>query len=119
MVTPILWSIDETARQLGGISGRTVRRMLERGELSAVRIGRCVKINAASVQAYVDGKTDSYNDQARRDVQGGGTCQKVNDKTEFTSGRTRPIGGSVSQTQAASELAAVLKLPIGKKQKHY
>ena len=35
----LLWNLDETARQLGGVSTRTVRRLLQRGELPTVRIG--------------------------------------------------------------------------------
>ena len=33
MNDPLLWNLDEAARQLGDVSTRTVRRMLERGEL--------------------------------------------------------------------------------------
>ena len=41
MSEQILWSLDETAHQLR-LSVRSVRRIIERGELAAVRIGRCL-----------------------------------------------------------------------------
>ena len=31
----LLWNLDEAARQLGGVSPRTVRRLIERGDLAA------------------------------------------------------------------------------------
>lgn len=43
-----LLTIVETARRLA-VSTATVRRLLARGELRAVRIGRCVRITADSV----------------------------------------------------------------------
>ena len=33
MTDTLLWDLEEAARQLGGLSPRTVRRMIERGEL--------------------------------------------------------------------------------------
>lgn len=33
----LLWDLTETARQLGGVSVRTVRRLIERGELKAMQ----------------------------------------------------------------------------------
>lgn len=43
-----LLTIVETARRLV-VSTATVRRLLAKGELRAVRIGRCVRITADSV----------------------------------------------------------------------
>lgn len=39
----LLWNLEETAKQLGNISPRTVQRLIQRGELTVVRVGRCVR----------------------------------------------------------------------------
>ncbi len=36
------------------VSGQTVARMIERGELPAVKIGRRVKVPSAAVSAYLE-----------------------------------------------------------------
>lgn len=41
-----LWSIDEAARQLGGISPSTVRRLIKSGELPSVKIGARVLLTS-------------------------------------------------------------------------
>jgi excisionase family DNA binding protein len=62
---PLLWSIEETARQMGGVSTRTVRRMIDRRELPTVRVGRRVCIPSADVQRYVTQHTATpHNDNA-------------------------------------------------------
>lgn len=40
MSDALLWDLAEAARQLGGVSPRTVRRLIASGALPAVRIGR-------------------------------------------------------------------------------
>lgn len=55
----LLWNLDEAARQLGGVSQRTVRRLIERGELPTVRIGRCVRIPADAARQWVQNKLDA------------------------------------------------------------
>jgi excisionase family DNA binding protein len=50
----MLWSIKETARRLGNVSTRTVRRLLERGELPTMRIGRLIRIPPEGVRAWLD-----------------------------------------------------------------
>ena len=50
----LLWNLEEAARQLGGVSPRTVRRLLERGELPTVRIGTRLLIPAESVRDWID-----------------------------------------------------------------
>ena len=49
MTDTLLWNLDEAARQLGGLSIRTVRRLIERGELPVVRIGRAVRVPADAI----------------------------------------------------------------------
>ena len=50
MTDTLLWSLEEAARQLGGVSTRTVRRLLEAGEIEPRRVGRRLLVCAASVR---------------------------------------------------------------------
>jgi excisionase family DNA binding protein len=50
MTTVLLWTVDEAARQLGGVSARTVRRMLATGELPKVKVRGAVRIPAQAVR---------------------------------------------------------------------
>lgn len=51
----LLWSLEETAHQLGDVSKSTVRRLIHQGELSSCRVGlRLLRIPADSVRAYVE-----------------------------------------------------------------
>ena len=50
----LLWDLHETARQLGGISIRTLRRMLDAGELPYVSVRRSIKVPVSAVQKWVD-----------------------------------------------------------------
>lgn len=49
-----LITIKDTATILG-LHERTVRRMIERNELKAYKIGRCVRLKESEIQDYVDG----------------------------------------------------------------
>jgi excisionase family DNA binding protein len=124
MTTPLLWSLEETARQLGGVSTRTVRRLLERGDLPAVRIGRRVTVPAEAVRHFITQSIPAghmeppaaaaHNLQcAGPDVRKGvGTCRKESAiTTVFTGAAIRRSGGPATPTQAARELAAVLEQP--------
>lgn len=53
MTETLLWDLAETARQLGGVSERSVRRLIDRGELPKVRVGRRLLLPSAAVRAYV------------------------------------------------------------------
>lgn len=48
-----LITIREAADALG-ISERTVRRMIDRNELRAYKIGRCVRLREGDVQDYIE-----------------------------------------------------------------
>ena len=48
-----LWSVKETADALG-VSTRTIWRLIAQSELEVARIGRCVRIVAASADALVE-----------------------------------------------------------------
>ena len=99
----LLWSLDETARQLGGVSIRTVRRMVERGEIISVRVGRLVKIQVESVLAYVASKAvPAHNSSCV-----GSLAWKGNDPCH-TDAKAHLIGGQSLPTQAARELDVLL-----------
>ncbi|WP_390165228.1 helix-turn-helix domain-containing protein [Thiorhodovibrio frisius] len=51
---PLLWDLEETANQLGGVSARLVKRLLDRGDLRAQRVGRRLLVNVQSVLEYID-----------------------------------------------------------------
>ncbi len=111
MSEALLWNLDEAARQLGDISTRTVRRMLERGDLPVVRIGRSVRVPAEAVRNWVDmNMTIPHNAIcAGPDVQGGSTCH--------ISARILPFGGSATPTRVGEELDALLERRTERKQK--
>ena len=112
----LLWNLDEAARQLGGISPRTVRRLLARGELPAVRIGTRLLIPAESVQDWINRQTVTYAEPCvGRPARGTGTCPDEKTKTASTNAGIPRSGGPVTPTRAARELAAVLKLPTERK----
>lgn len=112
----LLWNLEEAARQLGGVSARTVRRLLERGELPTVRIGTRLLIPAESVRDWINRQTVTYAEQGvGRLARGSGSCPNEKTKTASTSAGTPRTGGPATPTQAARELAAVLKLPTERK----
>jgi excisionase family DNA binding protein len=111
---PLLWDLSETARQLGGISTRTVRRMLDRGELTAHRLGRRLMIRADSVRGYLDLCTPSLHNSGHAGKAvlplEDSTCRKsVNAiKTGSSPARIRRTGGRATRMEAANRLADLL-----------
>ena len=104
----LLWTIDETASQLS-VHPRTVARLIEKGKLPVVRIGRAVRIEKKSVCQFID-QERRYNERcAGSAVQGESTCP-ISAKTVCSGGRRSP-------TQTARELDALLEPPTTKKQK--
>jgi excisionase family DNA binding protein len=49
----LLLTLPEAAKALS-VGTRTVRRLMERGELPKVKVGRCVRVPAEAVKAWVD-----------------------------------------------------------------
>jgi excisionase family DNA binding protein len=54
---PFLMTIAEAATALR-VSTKTVRRMLDRGELRRVNVGRLIRIRAAEIGRYIEGRSD-------------------------------------------------------------
>ncbi len=50
----LLWDLAETARQLGGVSTRTVRRLVQQQKIAGARVRSCVMVRPESVRAYLD-----------------------------------------------------------------
>ncbi len=100
MNEPLLWDLEETARQLN-VCMRTVRRLIMRGDFPAVRVGRCVRVPVDAVRAYVE-----RNMQPAHNTR----CAEpgVREKEVYachTDAMTVPSIGSVTQARAVRELA--------------
>ena len=54
MTDTLLWSLEAAAKQLGGISTRAVRRLLEAGDIEPCHVGGRLLVSVASVRSYVD-----------------------------------------------------------------
>lgn len=64
MTEKLLVTIEEAAEVLS-LSVRTVRYMIERGELVPVRVGRAVRLATSTLRAYVEMRTaDAANASA-------------------------------------------------------
>ena len=114
---PLLWDLKEAARQLGGISTRTVRRLIDEREITPQKIGRRLMVNRASVIAYLDrGATAAHTDRPTP-ATGANPWQPGATKTGSIAAKTHPTGGHRSPPQMAGELARVLKLPTAKRPK--
>ena len=123
MADALLWSLEETARQLGDVSTRTVRRMIDRREIFTKKVGRRRMVIAASVRAWLDeDMTTAHTVQSvGRDVQGVKACQKHagESRTASTVDRIRRTTGPASSIRAAKELADLLAPKATKKRKQF
>src|SRR5271169_5662153 len=99
----LLWTLSETALQLGGVSIRHVRRMLERREISYVRVGRLVKVVPESVHEYVASRMVPAHNHARV-----GPLALKGDDQCYTNAKTHRTGGQATPTQPAKELDVLL-----------
>jgi len=107
----LLWSLDEVGRQLGGISTRTVRRLIARGALPVVHVGRCIRVPVSGVHEFIERTTTPAHNLSRAEpgMREEFTCHTV--------AKTVPFGGRPTLTQAAKELGGLLKQPTVRKQK--
>ena len=111
----LLWNLEEVARQLGSISPRTVRRLIEKGELPSVRAGSRLLIPSSAVTQWIECQTVTYAKNGVGRIAGdNGRCPSEKTKTACTSAAIPRTGGPATPTQAARELAAVLKLPTAR-----
>ncbi|MCP3882547.1 MAG: helix-turn-helix domain-containing protein, partial [Sulfitobacter sp.] len=111
---PLLWSLDEVGRQLGGISVRSVRRLLDRGALPKTSVGGRIMVPSAAVREYVEAQTvPAHNGScvgqgALAPTRGNSAC--LNKPKGSLKNRTASTGTPTSPTQAADALNALLGL---------
>ena len=55
----LLWTINETAKYLA-VHVKTVARLIDKGELPSLRIGRCIRVPKRAVLDWVEAQT-RYN----------------------------------------------------------
>ncbi|MGH8651450.1 MAG: helix-turn-helix domain-containing protein [Gammaproteobacteria bacterium] len=95
----LLLTLPEAARTLS-VATRTVRRLIERGELPKVKVGRCVRVPVEAVQAWVDKQMRYVHNELRA---GSGVRGKENDACH-TDVKIVPFGGCHTPTKMAREL---------------
>ena len=91
---------------------RTMRRLIEAGEIPVVTVRRTVRIRAADLRTYVDAHVHKKHNSrcAGPDVRkGGSTCH--------TDAKTVPFGGRRTSTQADKELDDLLEQRNERKRK--
>lgn len=108
----LLWTLNETAQQLGGVSIRTVRRMVDRGEISPVRVGRLLRILPESVHAFVAAQTEQAHNLPRV-----GSVAWKGIEPCYTNAKAHRSGGLATPTQQARELDDLLAQLTSRKQK--
>ena len=116
MTESLLLTFTAAGQVLGGVSKRTVQRMVSDGELQRARVRGRVFVTRASVMAYVQRQAPPpHNRGAGTGAPGPMEVQTCRDDEGTTStgsikGRARPTGGRATQTDAAAMLAARLGL---------
>ena len=103
MPDALLWNLDEAARQLGGISTKTVRRLAQQGAFPLVKLGRRAMIPVLAATAWVN------NNQHARPAQENMECHSTNAATS---------GGSASRRQTATSYGKLLQLPTAEQRKN-
>ena len=112
MDAPLLWSLQEVAQQLGNVSVRTVRRLIERGELPFVSIGRLLRVRVSDVHDWIALNSVIAHNQNCVEPEawkGNIPCH--------TSAKIHRISGRALPMHAAKELGVLLALPTVKKRK--
>ncbi|MGI0015429.1 MAG: helix-turn-helix domain-containing protein [Nitrososphaera sp.] len=100
----LLWSVEEAAHQLGEISIRTIQRLIDRGELPLVKVGRRVMIPVSAIREWIDQQAQSAHNQ-----QGAGPGVRSKEKSAcHTDAKIVPFGGYRTPTQMGKELDALL-----------
>ena len=80
----LLWTISHIAEQLA-VDRKTISRLIAKGELPVVQIGRCIRVPKQAVLDWVESQT-RYNLGCVESVQsskGESTCDSIN-VTAFT-----------------------------------
>ena len=110
----LLLSIADVSKMLN-VSDRTVRNLLQNGQLPSVRIGRCIRIEKQSVCHFIEERR-AYNGEgaglAMRNPQGERVCLNSAKSEKVSSDvPAQSTGGLLSPTQAVKEFNALLGQP--------
>src|SRR6266513_4892035 len=108
----LAYGLREAAEKLGGVSVRSVRRLVARGALPTVRVFRRVLIPAEALRAFVASADPTHNSARAESV------AWKESKPWHTDARTHRTGGSSTPTQAARELTGLLAQLTARKHKH-
>ncbi|MGE0371846.1 MAG: helix-turn-helix domain-containing protein [Gammaproteobacteria bacterium] len=108
----LLLTVQDAARHLR-VSTRTVNRLIGTRALSALKLGRLVRIRFTDLLAFLDGKTRVPDNP-------GCTGPGVRNRKEnvcHTVAKTVPFGGRLTPIQADRELDALLEPPTERRRK--
>jgi len=83
MNRPAVFSVDDVAERWG-VNHKTIRAMLDRGELRHFRVGRIIKISEAAIAEYEGWSIDGSG------TEGVGTS-RGKDRPELSGGRFVPV----------------------------
>ena len=110
----ILWTVEGTANQLM-VSSKTVKRLIEEGELPIVPIRGCIRVPKQAVLDWVESQT-RYNlgcvGLAVRHPKGERKCLNSAKRRKVSTGvKEVGTGGHLTQRQAVGEFNALLGQP--------
>ena len=98
------WKVQKIATELS-VSVKTVKRLIDDGELPVVRIRGCIRVPKQAVLDWLKGETRYNSRCAGSAVQGASTCHISASKREVKASS----GGHRSPMQTASELESLLE----------
>jgi len=101
MSDPLLWNLEEAARQLGGVSVRTLERLISDGELPVIYIRKRRMLEVALVRQWL--ATQNETAKARMEKR---PCQEKT-ATASINNRGRRTGTEVIPMRAGDAAAAV------------
>ena len=90
------------------VSERTVRRLIDTGDLPPIRVRGAIRVSAADIAALIDRARAAVCNPPRAAVPETDTCQQRHNRTGFTGERTRRTGGRASLTGEEDRLGALL-----------
>ena len=101
----LLWNLEEVARQLGGVSVRTIERMIADGELTLIRIRKRRMIAAEVVRTWITRQNDHARarmDQEKEPCREKTVTASTNNRGRHTGTRVIPMrqGNAAEEVQA-------------------
>ena len=114
----LLWTINETAKYLA-VHAKTVARLIDKGELPSLRIGRGIRVPKQAVLDWVESQI-RYNSRCAGLVVRNpkGERKGLNRARKGKGAREdlgRSSGGALTQTQVVEEFNALLGQPTRRK----